>query len=677
MKSITQVVENLIKPYIDGKDNNIYEVMGKNGAKNLFYFDIDKVKAANTAGVWNGLTYTINGVAFTINDDGTVTANGTASSSAYLYLSLRGTKMFALPVGKYIETGSPSVGCQIEMTYTDSNNARQTIGTETGEGQAFEVTAAMISSYFDIGFNLYVIKDETVSNVVFYPMIRLASDTDSTYQPYSKTNQQLTAENEALTKGLEDEAATRSVLGAKNILPFDLAYIKALNTNGTWAGNVYTYRDVDFTVNADGTVTANGTATGGNASIKLYNASANYEMLGKKVILNGCPSGGSATTYRIQAYRMGSADGSTGTYFDDGEGTIAFDALNNASGTVGSFAVAVYENATVTNLLFKPMVRLASDPDDTYEPYAKTNRELTAENQTLTNYANSQSNPNLFDNAWFTVNQRGFISGAVTNGTYILDRWLFRDNDSNITVSSGTNGLSIVGTPTNAGENLIFQAIEYDRIPNSVGKEITLSVMLADGTVYKSSHVLVSPTSSWQIQAAVDCGTFQVHLLTDGTTPSTFQVYLKSKDEAINATIRAIKLELGSVSTLANDTAPNYQQELAKCQRYFQKLDGGLDYVTLGMGGATSATSININVPLCVPMRANPSVNITADGIILIGNSQFLTDSTFTVSGDAYTPTSKRVAITAPNVAMTQNALYYVDLNKTSNKPVIELSADL
>lgn len=207
-------------------------------------------------------------------------------------------------------------------------------------------------------------------------LVKLETDADTTFQQYAKSNQELTAENQTLTKGLEDEAATRSVLGAKNILPFDLADIKALNTNGTWAGNVYTYRDVDFTVNADGTVTANGTATGGNASIKLYNASANYEMLGKKVILNGCPSGGSATTYRIQAYRMGSADGSTGTYFDDGEGTIPFDALNNASGTVGSFAVAVYENATATNLLFKPMVRLASDPDDTYRPYVPTNAQL-------------------------------------------------------------------------------------------------------------------------------------------------------------------------------------------------------------------------------------------------------------------------------------------------------------
>ena len=32
---------------------------------------------------------------------------------------------------------------------------------------------------------------------------------------------------------------------------------------------------------------------------------------------------------------------------------------------------------TVNNLVFYPMLRLASDPDDTYQPYAMTNRELT------------------------------------------------------------------------------------------------------------------------------------------------------------------------------------------------------------------------------------------------------------------------------------------------------------
>ena len=183
---------------------------------------------------------------------------------------------------------------------------------------------------------------------------------------------------------ISNEAKTRGAMGAKNLMPFDLSVMKELNTSGTWADNVYSFRGVDFTVNADGTITADGTATGGNASLKIYAASSSYEMLGKTVIMNGCPSGGGATSYRIQAYRMGSADGSSGTYFDDGEGTIAFEALNNASGTIGSFAVAVYENTEVNDLVFAPMVRLATDIDPTHQQYAKTNKQLTDEQGFIT-----------------------------------------------------------------------------------------------------------------------------------------------------------------------------------------------------------------------------------------------------------------------------------------------------
>ena len=41
--------------------------------------------------------------------------------------------------------------------------------------------------------------------------------------------------------------------------------------------------------------------------------------------------------------------------------------------------IVVKNGASISNLTFKPMLRLASDPDDTYQPYAMTNRELTEE----------------------------------------------------------------------------------------------------------------------------------------------------------------------------------------------------------------------------------------------------------------------------------------------------------
>ena len=42
-----------------------------------------------------------------------------------------------------------------------------------------------------------------------------------------------------------------NVLGAKNLLPFDLATIKSLNGVGTWSGNTYTRNGVTFTPTFD------------------------------------------------------------------------------------------------------------------------------------------------------------------------------------------------------------------------------------------------------------------------------------------------------------------------------------------------------------------------------------------------------------------------------------------
>ena len=49
--------------------------------------------------------------------------------------------------------------------------------------------------------------------------------------------------------------------GGKNIIPTDLATLRARNTGGTWTDNKYVHNGLTFTVNPDGTITVNGTAT--------------------------------------------------------------------------------------------------------------------------------------------------------------------------------------------------------------------------------------------------------------------------------------------------------------------------------------------------------------------------------------------------------------------------------
>lgn len=149
----------------------------------------------------------------------------------------------------------------------------------------------------------------------------------------------------------------------KNVLPVTLAELKSMNTSGTWNGDTYTRRDVDFVVltDANGYVTGirvNGTAGAGNAFLRL--APSAFDILAGAV-LDGCPSTGAYETYCIIAYK---SDYTTIAGTDSGSG-VTFD----TSVTDSNVYIRVAMGANVPNLLFKPMLRLASTTDTTYEPY--------------------------------------------------------------------------------------------------------------------------------------------------------------------------------------------------------------------------------------------------------------------------------------------------------------------
>lgn len=138
----------------------------------------------------------------------------------------------------------------------------------------------------------------------------------------------------------------------KNILPFDLATIKALNTSGTWNGNTYSRYGVSVTVNLDGTYHV---VTSSSPSDTLILVLGDYKRNG--CILSGCPSGGSDSKYKVQAFYSGAQ------LNDYGEGVAITD------DNIRSYRIVVYAGAGIIDETFEPMIRLASDTDDTYEPY--------------------------------------------------------------------------------------------------------------------------------------------------------------------------------------------------------------------------------------------------------------------------------------------------------------------
>lgn len=161
-----------------------------------------------------------------------------------------------------------------------------------------------------------------------------------------------------------------NVYGAKNIIPYPYYW------------DSRTYRGINFTNNGDGTITANGTQDGTAGTVSGFRVTGDtyataIKLLPGKYILTGCPEGGSDSTHRL-ALRIYSSDGtSTGYVTDYGDGAVVnISAAQSEANRFGLFC-DIMKNVHVDNMVFSPMLRLASIKDDTYEPYSMTNKELT------------------------------------------------------------------------------------------------------------------------------------------------------------------------------------------------------------------------------------------------------------------------------------------------------------
>lgn len=155
----------------------------------------------------------------------------------------------------------------------------------------------------------------------------------------------------------------------KNKLNLSLSTIKALNSSAagwTWNDNVVSKSGVSFTIQEDTQgniigVAVNGTnTTSTDLYLTLYEDLASSGAL-NDMILNGCPSGGGYNSFGLLLTNV-----TTRAIYDHGSGATID---NDDSGKV-KVQIVVIQNYTANNLLFKPMIRLSSETDATYEPYS-------------------------------------------------------------------------------------------------------------------------------------------------------------------------------------------------------------------------------------------------------------------------------------------------------------------
>lgn len=154
------------------------------GAKNcLPIASVDSLKQLNTYGTWNDNVYThSSGVVFTVNEDLTITVNGTASgANAVFILSMPGG--FSIEEGEWVLSGCPSGGSSSTYNITIAGTV-----SDTGESANFTaVTSKLI--------RLYILDGTTADNLLFKPMIcsKVNWEISKKYQPWRPSYEELYA----------------------------------------------------------------------------------------------------------------------------------------------------------------------------------------------------------------------------------------------------------------------------------------------------------------------------------------------------------------------------------------------------------------------------------------------------------------------------------------------------
>lgn len=304
-------------------------------------------------------TITTDGVTFTDNGDGTITANGTSSATATPTVALYNNNE---DLSSYMLKPNTTYKLSAELqNATDMSIFVNVNGSDiaairhmaSGYHETTFTTPASFTTRLVVG--IYTGRNVTYSNTIIKPMLRLASIEDDTYVPYAKTNQQLTQE----TTGL---ISNNFANGAVNLLPI-------IATTRSDSG-------ITFTVNDDGTIVVNGTATGDIyfPVFATYNSNEYPLISGRQYCLSGCPSGGGFSSFRLylemNSVRIDNAN-------DIGDGaTFTAPAFNVKFAAY----IRVFSGQTFNNKVFKPMLTVADMPNSDYAhyvPYAKSNKELT------------------------------------------------------------------------------------------------------------------------------------------------------------------------------------------------------------------------------------------------------------------------------------------------------------
>ena len=185
---------------------------------------------------------------------------------------------------------------------------------------------------------------------------------------YNSQIQTLANDVTSLNSALTNEVNTRLAVGSHNLLPNNAS-------SKVESGITYT---VATSGDNKGTVAVS-TGSGGASATSGLTLTSALSLKKGTYYLSGCPYGGGYGTYRIVlAYTSG---GSTEYVVNADDGQTWFELANDISNA--TVYIEIFSGQVITTpITFKPMIRVSTDTNPTYTPFAMTNQQLT-ENLTV------------------------------------------------------------------------------------------------------------------------------------------------------------------------------------------------------------------------------------------------------------------------------------------------------
>lgn len=340
-EKVNTIEENIPKVYHSGRFNVIKDstyLKGSESGEHIYLDDVSDIE--HTLGVKvsskNIIPYpyydkskTHNGITYTVNDDGSVTANGTATggtSTFYFTIwSLADKIPHLFEDGETYTIQGKSGSARILLHYKDKETNADKYAQAGGSSATFKVDK---TKYKYCHLRIQIDEGSTVDNATIYPTIIKSSIKDQSF-----------------TLNVPDLTTVTLRRCSENLIGYPFK---------DYGGGIYDglkSQGLTFNINEeDNSIIINGTA--------LYEY---YPIIGKVLLeagktytLSGCGEGGGSATYCIYTYHKNSA-GTTIYYFDYGSG-VSFTPARTSYATV---RYSINQGITFDNVVCKPQLTVS------------------------------------------------------------------------------------------------------------------------------------------------------------------------------------------------------------------------------------------------------------------------------------------------------------------------------